>query len=396
MNVKKSIIVSKLIFKKISRSITFEEKEELSDWIGNNPNKSKHIKTICLEDNLKKGLLKHSEFDSNKAYQLFIKKISRTKKIHLAFQAFKYAAGVALLATFSLFLINNYNSLKESSIASKIEPGEKKALLILADNTKINLTDENNATIETFNSVINNESGRLSYEEKDAGEPQNPKLVSSKYNTLIIPKGGEFQLELSDGTKIFINSNSKLEYPEHFIGNVRKVYLEGEAFFEVAHNKSKPFIVETREYNINVLGTSFNICNYENDEMIHTTLVEGKVELSSVKESPNEKIILKPNQQFILDKYNHETKIIEVDTELYTSWTKGYFYFEDETLENIIKKLERWYSLEVFYMNNEIRYKTFSGKLPRFENFNTILKMLENIDNVCFEVNDQTIIIKKP
>ena len=135
--------------------------------------------------------------------------------------------------------------------------------------------------------------------------------------------------------------------------------------------------------------------HYDNDQMVHTTLVEGEVEISSITGTMDKKIRLKPEQQLVFNKRDLSTEVKKIDTELYTAWTKGYLIFENETLDNIFKKLERWYDLDVFFAQQNTSDKTFSGRLPKFEDFNVILEMLETIDDVEFDVNEKTIVIKK-
>ncbi len=392
MKVKSLLNISGLLFKKLSSTISEKEQKELSEWISHDKEHLEIILRILSESRLKSKINSHSQYDTNLAYEKFIGKIKKTRKIRMVSHALRIAASIAILTTISVLVYNNVKTLDKYDYAKKIEPGEKKALLILADNKHVNLTKEETSKIETYQTIINNELGQIEYKEKE--EPG--ENVSLKYNTLVISKGREYQLVLSDGTRVFLNADSKLKYPEKFLGNERRIYLEsGEIHLEVAHNKSKPFMVETKDYNVNVLGTTFNMSHYDNDQTVHTTLVEGEVEITSINGAMDKKITLKPDQQLVFDKSNLSIEVKEVDTELYTAWTKGYLIFENETLDNIFKKLERWYDLDVFFAQQNTSDKTFSGRLPKFEDFNVILEMLETIDDVEFDVNEKTIVIKK-
>lgn len=392
MKVKSLLNISGLLFKKLSSTISEKEQKELSEWINQDKEHSEITSRILSESRLKSKINSHSQYDTNLAYEKFLGKITKTRKIRMVSHALRIAASIAILITISVLVYNNVKTLDKYDYAKKIEPGEKKALLILADNKHVNLTEEETSKIETYQTIINNELGQIEYKEKE--EPGEE--VSLKYNTLVISKGREYQLVLSDGTKVFLNADSKLKYPEKFLGDERRIYLEsGEIHLEVAHNKSKPFIVETKDYHVNVLGTTFNMSHYDNDQMVHTTLVEGEVEISSITGTMDKKIRLKPEQQLVFNKRDLSTEVKKIDTELYTAWTKGYLIFENETLDNIFKKLERWYDLDVFFAQQNTSDKTFSGRLPKFEDFNVILEMLETIDDVEFDVNEKTIVIKK-
>ncbi|MCG8412553.1 MAG: FecR domain-containing protein [Bacteroidales bacterium] len=388
MRVKDFLNASRLLFSKLTQAITDKEQEELNRWEKLSDENTAIVKNVLDKSRVKQNIEKHKLYDSEQAFRKFSKRVSKTKKVNMFTNVLKYAAGVAVIISISVFLYNDFHKMDKYDYAKNIEPGGKKALLILANNKKVNLDIDKNKKIETANSLINNTSGQLSYQKKISDKK------NLRYNTLIIAKGEEYQLILSDGTKVFINSDSKLRYPENFVGKERRVFLEGEAFFEVAQDKTKPFIVETKDYNINVLGTHFNVSHYRTDDVVHTTLVEGKVEISSIKGLIKRKFELKPNQQFSFNKSELKSEVKDVDAYIYKAWTEGYFVFENEKLENIFKKLERWYDLNVFFADPTVSNKTFSGKLPKFEDFNIILNMLETIDHIDIEIDGKNVILK--
>ena len=214
-----------------------------------------------------------------------------------------------------------------------------------------------------------------------------------EYNKLIIPRGGEYTLKLSDGTEVILNSETNLKYPVLFAQNERKVYLEGEAFFNVKNSKETPFIVTINDVEVKVYGTSFNVSAYTNENDIKTTLVEGSVGVSypNNKDKPEQK--LKPGQQFCYNKNTGKFNLKTVNTDLYTAWTKGIFVFENEPLDNILKKLARWYNFEFEFKDNKLKYQRFTGDLRRYDDIKKILDMISIASQVKFKIENTKVII---
>jgi len=212
------------------------------------------------------------------------------------------------------------------------------------------------------------------------------------YNQILIGRGEEYHLVLSDGTRVWLNSETKLKYPTQFASNIREVELEGEAYFEVTKNPKAPFIVKTGQMDVKVLGTSFNISAYEDEETVQATLVEGKVKVTPhYGESSN--IILSPNDQAVFTKSNNEITVREVDASMYSSWKEGVFAFDEEPLDEIMRKLARWYDIKVFFQDSEARKSQFSGKLPRFEDCKVLFEMMEKTTTVQFTIKDNQHVI---
>lgn len=210
------------------------------------------------------------------------------------------------------------------------------------------------------------------------------------YHRISVPRNGEYFVQLSDGTKVWINSASSIGFMSEFTDNVRLVDLEGEAYFEVAKNPDKPFIVKTNHMNVHVLGTHFNIKAYTDDKYSYATLNEGKVriQISDVVED------IVPNEQMILENKTGLTQRKIVDASIYSAWTKGKFVFKDEKLENILSDLARWYDLDIFYTNQSLKNERFSINVNRYDNIQTLLDHLELIGGINFEINQNALIIK--
>ena len=212
----------------------------------------------------------------------------------------------------------------------------------------------------------------------------------SEWHTLRIPKGGEYKIVLDDGTEIWLNSASELKYPAHFVGNERRVQLTGEAYFQVARNEAAPFIVETRDMDVKVLGTSFNVSVYEDEESCHATLVEGRVEVND--KVNGEKVVLTPGKQALLR--GGEMTVREVNTKLYTLWRLDRFTFASEDMEGGIRKLSRWYNVDFFFANSSMKQKRFTGSLPKYADISQVLKMIEMTTDIKFEIKEHTIMIQ--
>lgn len=220
----------------------------------------------------------------------------------------------------------------------------------------------------------------------------NPNTDASKadanlFNTLSTPTGGQYNIVLADGTKVYLNAVSSIKYPTQFNGDQRIVELDGEAYFEVAKNKNKPFIVKSGDQDIEVLGTHFNVHAYDNESVVKTTLLEGSVAVNY----KNQKAILKPGQQSnVSDKFNKIT-IKQVDTEAAIAWKNGRFKFDNADLKTVMRQLERWYGIKVEY-RGDVPDVRFNGGTFMNKNLSEVLKVLE-LSNIKFKVEGKTIIV---
>ena len=262
-----------------------------------------------------------------------------------------------------------------------IEYGRSKAMLFLESGEMIQLEAGRETIIrEVKGENFVNTGSKLVY--SDTVEEKNV-----EWHTLQIPRGGEFVLCLADGTVVTLNADSKIHYPDRFIRNERQVSLEGEAFFEVAKDSLRPFVVKTNGIDVRVLGTAFNLKAYP-DEHQQTTLVRGAVEVLLDKQQ----VLLHPGEQVTcIDK---ELRVEQVDVRPYIAWKDDRFVFENEPLEDVLKKLERWYNITVFIQNHALTEKRFTGNLPKYEDISNVLKILALTTNIKFELNDRTLIVQ--
>lgn len=239
---------------------------------------------------------------------------------------------------------------------------------------------------ETGSEIVLQDSLRLVYNKLEVTD------AVERFNTLSVPRGCEFALTLSDGTRIRMNSDSRLKYPVSFTGTNREVCLEGEAYFEVAADSCRPFIVKTSRMNIEVTGTAFNVMAYASEPVIQTTLVRGHVNV--YEEGKTNVYPLSPGDQCTLDA-NNEITVKQVNPEPYIAWVKGLFFFDRETVGSLMKKIGRWYDMEVVYMDEAIKEEIFYGTVTRYAQVTQVLDMLVLTKTINYEIKDRTIYIRK-
>lgn len=212
----------------------------------------------------------------------------------------------------------------------------------------------------------------------------------NKYNRIEVPRGSEYWIVLPDGTRVWLNAATELKYPVAFHAKERRVYLKGEAYFEVAPDKNRPFYVETEEVKVRVLGTVFNV-NTHYTRGVRTVLVEGAVALEW---GDQKEIRMKPGELADFDRTTTEVTLKEVDVTSYISWKEGYFVFEDEPLEEIMHTLSLWYDKEFLFVGKRSRALHFSGHIKRYERIETILSAITDVTGVEFRMNGQIILIR--
>ena len=209
-------------------------------------------------------------------------------------------------------------------------------------------------------------------------------------NRVEVPRGGEFSLVLEDGTQVWLNAESELRYPIHFMGKERVVYLKGEAYFNVVKNSDAAFLVQVDEFTVKVYGTEFNVNAYEADR-VETVLTQGSVSMRC----GDEEVMLKPNQKGAYFKSDGAMRVEDVNVLSYVAWKNGDFIFKDESLESIMNKLARWYDLDVFYQNKELKEIRLSGNLKRYKDVQDLFNAFEKISEARIKVDGRTVVVSK-
>ena len=268
----------------------------------------------------------------------------------------------------------------------EIRSAEMKALLIKTDGEQVMLGKESRQLKEKNGMLIAIDSGGLEY-------PLQKQFVShtTDYNELIVPRAGMYCLSLSDGTRAWLNADSRLKYPVVFAENERRIRLSGEGYFKVAKDTQAPFIVETDLGEIRVMGTEFNVKCYPDETIIATTLVNGKV--SFINSEVPERIHA-PGQQLLFERGNQEAEIRQVNVCNYIGWKDNQLIFHKETLEEIMRILARWYDIEVVFENNDLKQLEFSGNLNKYTDIETFFRLFGIGANVRFQLSGRTVYIK--
>lgn len=304
------------------------------------------------------------------------------------------AAACFLLLTGGVLYFSHQNKPKTDAgqlMASRkmlIVPGSNKAFLTMANGKIILLSNATNGVLAKTNSgnVLKIRNGQIIYNTLDAVNANNGQSIGD--NILTTPKGGEYEVVLPDGTKVWLNAASSLNYPVAFTGHDRQVKLIGEAYFEVAKNKDKPFYVNINNVQVRVLGTHFNVEAYNDDENIKTTLLEGSVQISK----NNTHSILAPGQQAVINKNSNNIVVSTADIDDAMAWKNGYFIFDHDNIQGIMKKVSRWYDVDVIYQGNFTDLK-FGGTFYRSKSVEELLQHLESVGNIHFAIKGRRIIV---
>ena len=329
----------------------------------------------------------NDEYDVEQAWQKVYWQTVGKKCRMLWIRWLSYAAAVAILVAVGFVW---WKPATPEKMAVVDEQHFDQPMLMLESGEQIPLKQDS-FSIQHGNTLIqNNSQNQLSYKkiEKNAAS----KTEEIVWNRLVIPKGNAYELELADGTHVWLNAESELTYPTRFPNDIREVKLKGEAYFDVAKNPEKPFRVLTNEIEVKVLGTSFNVSAYESERFTSVTLVGGSV---AVQTDKGEHFRIVPSEQFTHDGQSHQSTIKKVDTDLYTSWTRGEYIFKDATLEDIFDKLSHWYDFTVKYQHDQLRGKRFSLVVDRKISLNQLLELISFTSDVQLEQYQGNIIVKR-
>lgn len=370
--------------------ITEEERQELEDWCEEAPRNRKLFEQICQEDLFSKERYVYEKIHDTKAFSVFEKRVRKVSSRNIG-NWWKYVAvllfPILVVGSWKLMHETEQVSIVASSVAP-IQPGCSQAVLVLDDGRKVFLKEEEEGVISEDKEItVTGEKDRLVYtssEEKNVDE--------IRFNELEVPRGGEYKVRLADGTLVYLNSATRMKYPVKFDEKERKVYLSGEAYFEVAKDPERPFFVEMEGVEVRVYGTSFNV-NTHQERNIQTVLVKGSIGvkvLSSGMES-----VIRPGQMAEFKQGNTKVDVKDVNVAVYTDWKDGIFRFENQRLEDILTVLSNWYDVDVFYQTVSVKELHFSGYMERYKDVSVILEAITLSTGVTFSIQGKTIIVSK-
>lgn len=373
---------------------TPEELQELFGYLGDMKEEElqiildKHYKTVAPGSNAE-------AVDWDKMFATVV----AAKPVRNMYWSKMVAAAVILLALTGLlyFWMQNQGTAtpgeegnNQLAVKQDVAPGGNKAVLVLSDGSRIVLDSVQNGMIARQGAmqVVKAQDGQIGYENGD----QQKSSGAISYNSLVTPRGGQYRLTLPDGSRVWLNAASSIKYPTLFTGNERQVEITGEAYFEIAHNAAKPFKVffAGRSGQVEVLGTHFNINTYDDEAIIKTTLLEGKVKMQYAKRS----VLLQPGEQARYDRAAGEITVNNnANTEQAVAWKNGLFDFTDDAIPDIMRRLARWYDVEVEY-TGKIPSGHYVGAIRRQVNISEVLHMLELTGGVQFTIDQQKIRVK--
>ena len=374
-----------LIKKSLIKDLSDKEQKEL-DQLLDDQSLQDVYKELSDRGYLKKQFMEYEKYSSQKAYREFKERRGHSGRIRIVRWVAVVAAvwvlalGVTLWMTFG-----KKENVAPLPVASKIIPaGEKKATLTLADGTEVHVEEITAQILQEKGMNIEYRNGEIVYHKSEE------KTTEVVYNKLEVPRGGECMIKLDDGTKVWVNAETKLKYPVAFVGDRREVVLEGEAFFDVAKNE-KPFIVKTSFGDVRVLGTAFGISAYASEPESYTTLVRGKV---SVEREGIKPVVILPGEQVVTSKDGKMIKQ-QVDVEEFVGWKDGIYVFKEKSLGEIIKTLERWYNISVDFQEKSLVDLPFTGNLKRYDDINVFFDALTRTGDMKYRVEGNQVILFK-
>lgn len=333
------------------------------------------------KDFLLKKLDEYRSFSSEQAYRKFLFQ-AQHRSVWRKILPWSAAALILISVGVGMWRSGDYPSAETVGSGNVvIGPGIKKAQLKLADGSTIDMAGDS-LHIEKMEGV------KIAYMNGTVSYATEKKITTLVYNELIVPVAGECYIILDEGTRVWINSDSRLKYPVKFVGDERKVFLEGEAYFEVMKG-SKPFVVSTAMGEVNVLGTAFDVKAYKTEEAVYTTLVNGRVNFKG-----KETLILEPGEQAVAF-INGKMEKRKVDIDEYIGWKNGLYVFRKQNLESIMNDLARWYDVSVFYQTPGLKDIAFTGNLKRYDNINAFMEILARTGDIKYNIEGNTILLYK-
>lgn len=374
--------IAELLYKSIRNELSDAERKELERWCSVSPVYKALFLRIQQDEYIDRELKIFIEGQKKNSVLwecIHRNHILRKKRKLVRLSSWTAAVAVVLLAIgISLFVRDKQEIIPD--VVPTVLPGNYKAILFMDNGDRVELSDSMQITLEQGILASNNQ---LEYGNSD-------KELVSVYHTLKIPRGGEYRLKLSDGTVVFLNSESELRYPVNFSANSREVELKGEAFFEVVADHQRPFTVKAEQVHVKVLGTSFNINTYDK-EYIETILVQGVIEIQV--DDNDQGWLLKPNELARFDRKNNSMEVREVDILPYVTWKEGHFLFKNQSMEKIMDIIARWYDIKVEFQDEAIKTLHFTGDIRRHADISIILKALTSSVNVNYKLNGRELIL---
>lgn len=379
----KAFNIARLIAKYLRNELSPEEEATFQKWLQESDSNRQLLESFRKGEAVQEEIDYINRIDTDAAWRN-IEKRRNAANYGRWLRYTGYAAAAMILLVSAGIWIHSYRNTAETKpvtallYKNDIKPGSNKARLILSDGRQVTLSDHPRVLREQDGTEISGSEGQVSYNSHEN------KLNHLIFNTLVVPKAGTYRIVLPDGTKVWVNAMSELRFPVKFDKRERKVYLKGEAYFEVAKEAERPFRVEASHTTVDVLGTHFNINAYS--EVTSTTLLSGSVKVHGYGREK----LLAPGQQATISEGFATVEATNVSKAI--AWKNGEFYFNGDRMTEIARQLSRWYDLQVEY-KGVVPDKTYSGSIKRNVNLSEVLDMLQFVSNAQFEINGRQLII---
>ena len=385
--------IASLLYRGIRGKLSEEEQAQLDAWIAESPEHLELAKRLFDPEWLTEEYGRRRSIDASRPKADMKRQIAEKKRKHRNIILLRSTAVAAVVGLFGIFAWNHFNTEQpqpEAPMIAKImtiddiKPGQAQATLTSESGESIDLGGNDTVNNNAFTQFLaQNAAAEKSYENR------------IQHLNLSVPRGGEFKIMLEDSTVVWLNSDSKLVYPEHFTASERRVKVSGEAYFEVHKEPGRPFFVESEGQVIHVYGTTFNVKAYAEDASTYTTLETGSISLGKADGEGGE-ITLTPGHQAIFDHVANKVEMKVVRPETITGWRHGRFVFEEQPLKIIMRDLSRWYDFEYEFTDPSLENIVFMGSIPRYADFATAAAILENSGDMKFEISDNKVVVTLP
>ncbi|MEG2339630.1 MAG: FecR domain-containing protein [Odoribacter sp.] len=364
---------------------TENEERLVREWFDESEEHRKRYKEICETYYKLQFGAQWKEIDLQRAIEKCTTQIGKKRPLNRRIYRLSTVAALLLLCIGIMILMRRpENNVIKVAVCEDVRFGEKKAMLTLADGKQINLTEGKEVNVDFgFAQAMEDSTGGLVYRFKDTLGSCN------EYHTLTVPRAGEYVMVLSDGSRVWLNSETEMKYPVVFSKDRREVFVTGEAFFEVVKDSTRPFIVCTAKTRTTVLGTSFNVMSYQDEQQTEITLVQGAVSVDAGKD--NCRIL--PGQQVLVNNRSLKMDRREVNASFYTSWKDGLFDFDNMPLSELVAKLERWYDVDFFFMSRDAAERRFTGAIKRNNTLQFMLDFIQKTSGVHCVIKGKTVTV---
>ncbi|MBS1667609.1 MAG: FecR domain-containing protein [Bacteroidetes bacterium] len=370
----------------IKGTLTKSEHQELDDWVSASMANQRLFEELTDEANLQQGMEWMASLQTEKTYSALKQQgaFARRPQKNKRPQLWLAAASVVVLVVVLFWVQGKQGQTKtpgmdEANLVNQVlQPGGNRATLTLADGKTIDLAQAKKGNIREGAETLWSKTadGEIEY-------AKNTSVKTAEMHSLTTPAGGQYQVALADGTKVWLNASSSLRYPTFFTGATREVELQGEAYFEVSKDSSRPFLVRAGNATVRVLGTSFNVNAYTLNRKVSVALAEGSVQLNGA--AP-----IKPGQQASVDALGH-IQVLAADLPTIMAWKEGLFVFKNATIQQVMEEAARWYDAKLVYVHNNTEH--FNATLPRSMPIDKLLQMLEGTGRVHFRIQGRTVTV---